>query len=382
MSIYASTGYYGTTNFQHLGSDSRFFSGDELLTDEEDSPASLQRSQSTLITGVEETRNPVAINSCGEIWRLKALSNGKVATASYDHWTRLHKIETLGEHEYGQTVQSLSKARKAALCLLSLSDGTFLSGSADRSITHYSPDGAVLSMMKDRTGNGIYSLAKISDTSIATGECHNQKKGEKLNHKIKIWDITSKRVTQFWNAHFGGISNLSKLDDFTLASASGDGAVCTWDLRTQEQTSISKFHTDYVYAMTQPDTNVLLSGGRDRRIQHLDLATLTPSLLIDLERSAHESTVYDLQSLDPVTAVSASRDRTVKVWDLRSRSVAQHIDVNDGYVYSAAFTPDGTKIVAGTSGESVSIIKGKKAAAQIRQEVKKSGQLHVIDRRV
>jgi WD40 repeat protein len=59
---------------------------------------------------------------------------------------------------------------------------------------------------------------------------------------------------------------------------------------------------------------------------------------------------------DGQLAISASRDNTLKVWDLSSGEVVTSFS-GDGELYSCAFAPDGLTIVAGGDSGQVHFLR-------------------------
>jgi WD40 repeat protein len=60
-------------------------------------------------------------------------------------------------------------------------------------------------------------------------------------------------------------------------------------------------------------------------------------------------------SLDGTRIVTASRDRTARVWDARTGVQLATLFGHGGIVYSAAFSPDGTRIVTASDDKTTRI---------------------------
>ena len=53
--------------------------------------------------------------------------------------------------------------------------------------------------------------------------------------------------------------------------------------------------------------------------------------------------------------VSASNDKTIKIWDVNTDICLNTLNGHNSYVNSIALTPDGTRIVSGSEDKSVKI---------------------------
>ncbi len=304
-------------------------------------------------------------------------------SASYDHKVRIHNLDKTSHAGFRQRTQTLVGHTKAALCLALHPVSGFLSGSYDNQLRRWDVKGTLLRTIEDKRGQGIYSIAFLSNDIVATGACHNQTESESPDHQIKLWNFSTNRIFRVWNAHFGGISALNLVAPERLVSASGDSRVRVWHTETQELLHDFRHHTDYVYGLARITDYSLVSGGKDKTIQLFDLETKTVRSFQDRSSFAHESSVYDLQTIDPKTFVSASRDGSAKIWDSRTPSVIRKYDVDDGFVYSATSSSDTNLIAVGTSGRQTTNTKSSAAGAKHTSgKIKSSGSLHIIDRRV
>jgi tricorn protease-like protein len=112
-------------------------------------------------------------------------------------------------------------------------------------------------------------------------------------------------------------------------------------------------HTDFVLsAAFSPEGQKIVSASADKTVRVWSAATG------DCEQTmtGHTSTVTSAAfSPDGLKIVSASYDRTVRVWDVASGNCEQTMTGHTGMVLSAAFSPDGLKIVSASYDKTVRV---------------------------
>lgn len=165
-------------------------------------------------------------------------------------------------------------------------------------------------------------------------------------------DLSIERVLRFPGAVTCAASSL---DGRLLAAAGAGGAILVWDaesgdarceLRNEDSTS------DARCLAFAPDGTTLAAGFGDRQVRFFDLDACA-SMLKRIR--GHEETVSGL-AYDAAgeTMITASWDRTVRVWTLRGPEHVEYIPSlvgHAGRVLAAAFSPDGAILAsAGDDG--------------------------------
>ena len=74
----------------------------------------------------------------------------------------------------------------------------------------------------------------------------------------------------------------------------------------------------------------------------------------------HSEWVYSAQfSPDGTNIVSASWDKTVRVWSVATGECVQTLEGHSDGVFSAQFSPDGTNIVSASGDKTVRVLDGQ-----------------------
>ena len=140
------------------------------------------------------------------------------------------------------------------------------------------------------------------------------------DRKVILWDAKTGEVVRELTGHNGAIYDL----DFdatgkVLATASADQTVKLWNVASGERLdTLGQPEGEMLCVRFSPDGKNVFAGGADRQIRcwqvvSRDKPGINPMLIA---RYAHESEILQLRILDGKYLVSASSDKTVKLWNL------------------------------------------------------------------
>ncbi len=149
------------------------------------------------------------------------------------------------------------------------------------------------------------------------------------------------------DAHGGPVKGIAVSTDGTQAlTASFDYSIILWDLSDRSVGAELHGHDAAVNAVTfAPDGEQALSASDDGTVGVWDLAD--GEALARLE--GHDGKVVAIAaSPEGRMAASAGWDRTVRLWDLEAMEMVRTLR-STGNLNAVAFSPDGDRILAGTS---------------------------------
>lgn len=202
--------------------------------------------------------------------------------------------------------------------------------------------------------------------------------------KIKVWDINTGFCIVTFTEHKGGVTAC----EFTkrgnvLFTASLDGSVRAWDLVRYRnfKTFTAPSRLSFSSLAVDPSGEVVCAGSLDSFDIHI-WSVQTGQLLDQL--SGHQGPVSSLSfSGDGSHVVSASWDRTVRIWSVFGRSQTSEPLQLQSDVLCVAFRPDGKQIAASTLDGQLTFWSVEDAVQQSgidgRRDV--SGGRKVTDRR-
>ncbi|KAJ1740490.1 hypothetical protein LPJ55_004410 [Coemansia sp. RSA 990] len=187
----------------------------------------------------------------------------------------------------------------------------------------------------------IYSLQFGRDNWLYTGSRDNS---------VRIWHMseTGSQITPLatLQGHTGSVLTL-QADESTLITGSSDATVCVWDLDSCTVRHRLQ-HDDAVLSLRFTD-RWLVTASKDRML-HVWRRDQDYAHAFDL---AGHAVAINAISLHGDVLVSASGDRTIKLWNLTTRTCVQTLDEHTRGVATLDF--DGMYIVSGSSDRSIRI---------------------------
>lgn len=189
--------------------------------------------------------------------------------------------------------------------------------------------------------------------------------------KIKVWDTQSGFCVVTFTEHTSAVTaaEFAKRGN-VLFTASLDGSIRAWDLVRYRnfRTFTAPERLQFTSLAVDPSGEVVCAGSMDSFDIHL-WSVQTGQLLDTL--AGHEGPVSSLAfTPDGATMASGSWDRTVRIWDIFSRTANSEPFMQTSDVLTVSFRPDSKELVVATldgnlafwsleQGEQIQLIDGK-----------------------
>lgn len=170
--------------------------------------------------------------------------------------------------------------------------------------------------------------------------------------KMNIYNMPGGSLFKSVNAHSGYVFSVAYSPDGSLlASGGSDNKARIWTSAGTLKLTLSG-HVDYVTSVKfTPDNAFLVTGGLDGKIKIWD--TANGNLVRTVDAHVTEIKQVDI-SPDGSMIVSASSDQTCKIWGFQTGDLLSTFGkANGGVVWSAMWSPDGSKIATGTGAGDV-----------------------------
>ncbi len=234
---------------------------------------------------------------------------------------------------------------------------TTITENADITHVKFSPDGArVLTTAADKSAR----LRDLSGNLIAefSGHTGNVNFAAFSPDGAKILTASYDRTAKLWDAggalladldkHTNGVNSaIFSPDGRMILTASFDKTAKLWDLNGNLLTTFN--------AHILKVTSAIFSPGGDRVLTFTVVGRLydlngTPLAEIGSKGGAASATF----SPDGMKILTASNDKTAKLWDLKGNLLTGFIG-HDGFVYTAAFSPDGDRALTSSADNTVKL---------------------------
>lgn len=216
----------------------------------------------------------------------------------------------------------------------------------DTPLTEIAPPEKVLASEKFQKSNELATKPSVSISAdskwVALGE----------NSMISIYEINKNGLPiKSIGPVNGQIQSLwiSPEKDFLIVASSRqglEGILSRWDLKSGRMTYQAKVHDDQILSMAvNAETSQIATGSYDKSVAITNMAD--GNLISRL--SEHTDAVYSVAfgPKDTSILVSASGDRTVKVWDHKTKKRIETFSDSTAELYSVAVSSDGKSVYAG-----------------------------------
>jgi WD40 repeat protein/signal recognition particle receptor subunit beta len=167
---------------------------------------------------------------------------------------------------------------------------------------------------------------------------------------LRVWDAKTYKHILSLKGHTASVTKVAALEGQRVLSASRDGRLRLWDIASGNcLQAIAGFSTQSSVSVSRDGKRAVSGGGVKIYLWNLDtwdiLATLT----------GHSGMVNSVQIMpDGLYAVSGSDDKTVKVWDLQTGTCVGKLEGHQNDVHSIAVSPDG-ELIASTGFQDFTI---------------------------
>ncbi len=213
--------------------------------------------------------------------------------------------------------------------------GVLASTSFDGTVRLWDPAGQPVRVLRGHTGWAIGG-------AFDAGGRHLVSSG--YDRTVRLWDTSVPPPPGPSGGHRRGIPSVAVLPGGGgIVSAGYDRTVRVWDVKLGEpRLTLSGYPGRIAYALPTPDGEVLAVGGKASFIRLYKLPA--GERLADLNMPGADVNAMAMHPRGELLAASSSR--WIKLWDLKTRVMAQQVETAS-YPHALAFSPDGRHLASG-----------------------------------
>eukprot|EP00033_Pygsuia_biforma_P004306 GCRY01004721.1.p1 GENE.GCRY01004721.1~~GCRY01004721.1.p1 ORF type:complete len:814 (+),score=183.06 GCRY01004721.1:285-2726(+) len=208
-----------------------------------------------------------------------------------------------------------------------------------------------------------------SDTEVISGS---------MDQTVRVWDSYSGKCLRTLCGHEDAVLCVDISDDDAyLASGSADFTVRVWEMGSGTCLHTLRGHTYWVKAVRFLCDSVarrMVSAGLDKRLFFWSLQHKKPTQ----STLAHDGFILAIDLHAPDLLLTASRDKTVKLWEYNSARLIRTHKMANGWANTVAFSPDGTLYIASCFDHQISIFRTGDGCLVRTVKVQNNGTLCIL----
>lgn len=219
---------------------------------------------------------------------------------------------------------------------------TLATGGGDRTIRLWDVRKRLQRAVFTAQEHGLTDVAFSPDGQVLASCADLDESGQRHDTVIRLWDVATRQPRAVLAEHTSGVGGVAfSPDGALLASAGSDDTIRLWDVAGGVQRAVLAGRTSpYARIAFSPDGRLVASASSKNAVGVWNVAD--GRQLADL--TGHTEEVRAVAFSKDGLLASASRDRTVRLWDVttgRQRTALKH----DSGLTAVVFSPDG-KVVA------------------------------------
>jgi len=170
----------------------------------------------------------------------------------------------------------------------------------------------------------------------------------------RVWDAASGRSLAVLQGHTDQVFSAAfSPDGAHIVTASKDETARVWDAASGRSLAVLQGHTGWVFSPAfSPDGTRIVTASDDDTARVWDAASGRCLVVLQGHTGRVVSAAF---SPDGAHIVTASGDKTARVWDTASARSLVVLQGHTGQVESAAFSPDGTRVVTASADKTARV---------------------------
>ena len=178
---------------------------------------------------------------------------------------------------------------------------------------------------------------------------------------VKLWDVRTKNATATLHCDYPVTSVVFGMEGNHVYSAGIDNCITAWDLRSNAKNMMMKGHGDTVTSLClHPKGTHLLSNSMDGTLKTWDIRPFVPhgtrrhcKTFVGATHNAEKGLLNCAWSSDGSMVTGGSADKVVHIWDELTSEELYFLPGHKGCVNSVVFHPKENVVASGSSDKAV-----------------------------
>ncbi len=195
------------------------------------------------------------------------------------------------------------------------------------------------------------------------------------DRSVKLWDVASNQCLKTWQGYLGAIWDLSITPSGIVAAGSQEGKIQLWNCDTAQRESEFTGHNNLIWFLEgQPQGDYLASASGDGTLIIWDIKSGQPLQIITDHKAALQAAAWHPDGSQ--VASSAAINSWIKIHDPLSGDCIRTLKANS-YIFSVAYDSSGNYLVGGTQDGRVCVWNNKLSISE--QSLTESNCLAILE---
>ncbi len=165
------------------------------------------------------------------------------------------------------------------------------------------------------------------------------------DQSLRVWDAASGALKSVLTGHSDEVTTVAYGRDRRLYSGGRDGCIYAWGAEPGGSVALVGAHDDWIRQITvNAVADALASASKDMTIRLWDLAGDAPARNLPGHDGGADAVSF---APDGSLLASGGRDNRLRIWRVKSGEVLREIPAHNRPVLDAAFNPTGTLLATG-----------------------------------
>jgi len=219
------------------------------------------------------------------------------------------------------------------------------------------------------TGGKLFSIATVSQNDLLiAGDIHGD----------LFWiDTNNKKILSRSAFHRGSVFDILVMNSSNLVTVSGDGYICLWDIGQRLPLLSKRLSNQGLRCVVHdPETGNLFIGASDNNIYVLDGLSFEQKYII---HQAHQNSIFALNHVSGIGLFSGGRDAHLKIWDLIDFTAKSDLPAHWYTINKILHIPESNLIVTASRDKTIRLWDAENNDLFRTLDVQKGGHFNSVN---